>query len=174
VVAAAVGGAASPSAAEQVTARGGEIVAREAPGAGQAGIAVLRGNERVQLLGERDGWSEILLADGRRAWVPTADLTHGGDGPRPTEIAIADVPAPAPTGQDHGSHELAAEVVRLRVAIDDLARSRTTVPAPAGVVPPAVADEIPWAIAAVALIIGILIGGAWERHRSRRDRALRF
>src|SRR5207344_2395199 len=75
VAAAAVGASTSPGEAESVTPRG-EIVAREAPGTGQAGIAVLRGNDRVQLLGERDGWSEIRLGDGRRAWVPTADITR--------------------------------------------------------------------------------------------------
>src|SRR5688572_11523980 len=67
VVAATVGGGATPSIAASVAARSGELVAREAPGSGQAGIAVLRGNDRVRLLGEREDWSEILLPDGRRA-----------------------------------------------------------------------------------------------------------
>jgi hypothetical protein len=173
VVAAAVGGAASPSAAEQVTARGNEAVAREAPGTGQAGIAVLRGNDRVQLLGERDGWSEILLSDGRRAWVPTAEIARSGDGPRPTEVPTPVAPAPAPPRQDQAPQELTSEVVRLRALVDELARLLTTLPGPAETRPP-VADEIPWAIAAAALIVGFLIGGAWERHRNRRDRSLRF
>jgi hypothetical protein len=29
-------------------------------------------------------------------------------------------------------------------------------------------------IAGAALIVGILLGSAWERRRSRRDRSLRF
>jgi hypothetical protein len=174
VVAAAVGGGASPSGAENVTARGGEIVAREAPGSGQAGIAVLRGSDRVQLLGEREGWSEILLSDGRRAWVPTAEITHIAETPRPSPAPTASPAATAVIGApDRSVQELGAEIVRLRGVVDELSAWRTSLPAETAA-PVPIADDVPWMVAGVAGLIGLLIGGAWERHRSRRDRSLRF
>ena len=176
VVAAAFGGGASPSQAEHVTPRSGEIVAREAPGTGQAGIAVLRGSDRVQLVGERDDWSEILLSDGRRAWVPTAEIARG-DPPHPIESPVSTVSAPATTaalsGPDHTADELRAEIARLRAVVDDLTSWRARLPETVESTLP-LRGDIPWAIAGAALIIGLLLGGAWERRRSRRDRSLRF
>jgi len=173
VAAAAVGASATPGAAENVSARAGEIVAREAPGTGQAGIAVLRGNDRVKLLGQREGWSEILLSDGRRAWVPTAEITHVADAPRPTEGPAA-VPAPGPTpmGIDSNLRDLATEVARLRRVTDDLTTWRTNLPAAAPGTP--MPEAVPWAVGGAALVVGILIGGLVERRRGRRERSLRF
>ena len=48
VVAAAFGGGATPSIAASVTARSGEIVAREAPGSDGARIGIIRGSDRVR------------------------------------------------------------------------------------------------------------------------------
>lgn len=174
VAAAAVGASASPTEAENVTPRTGEIIAREAPGTGQAGIAVLRGNDRVKLLGQREGWSEILLADGRRAWVPTADITHVPDAPRPTE-SPSSVEAASPLSAEIDAHtrELAAEVARLRRVADDLATWRTKLPDAAPSAAP-LPEAIPWAIGGAGLAAGILIGGLVERRRSRRERSLRF
>jgi hypothetical protein len=175
VVAAAVGGGASPSGAENVTTRSGEIVAREAPGSGQAGIAVLRGSDRVQLLGERDGWSEILLPDKRRAWVPTADITRAKETSEPTDEPVATATATETTTAGDGSkeHELATEIARLRATVDELAAWRASSPEPRGGALPRT-DEVPWVVGGAGLALGLLIGGAWERHRSRRDRSLRF
>jgi len=184
VVAAAVGGGAAPSDAESVTARGGEIVAREAPGTGQAGIAVLRGSDRVQLTGERDGWSEILLPDGRRAWVPSAEITRIGDtaSARSTHSTESPVTAVTPffpdaatvgsSAPDRSAPELTAEVARLRGVVNELTAWRAKLPEPAET--PPLAEGIPWMIGGVALLVGLLTGSAWERHRSRRDRSLRF
>ncbi|MEO6028423.1 MAG: SH3 domain-containing protein [Candidatus Binatia bacterium] len=173
VAAAAVGASATPGDAENVSARSGEIVAREAPGAGQAGIAVLRGNDRVKLLGQRDGWSEILLSDGRRAWVPTAEIAHVPDAPRPTESHVA-VPAasPAPVEIDSNLSDLATEVARLRRVTDDLTTWRTNLPDVAPVTP--IPEAVPWAVGGAALAVGILIGALVERRRGRRERSLRF
>jgi hypothetical protein len=168
VAAAAVGASTSPGEAENVTTRG-EIDAREAPGSGQAGVAVLRGNDRVQLLGQRDGWSEILLGDGRRAWVPTTEIARASEPARPTDDPS---PAVSPSGHPSEARELATEVERLRRIADDLATWRTNLPtaaAPAETVP----DFVPWAVGA-ALVAGIAIGMAVERRRNRRERALKF
>jgi hypothetical protein len=176
VVVAAVGGGASPSGAESVTTRGGETVAREAPGTGQAGIAVLRGTDRVQLLGESDGWSEILLPDKRRAWVPSSDITRVKDAPQPTDDpAGTATPSPAETTTDEASTDraLAAEIARLRGTVDELAVWRASLPEP-GDDPLDRMGEVPWVVGGAGLALGLLIGGAWERHRSRRDRSLRF
>ncbi len=173
VAAAAVGASAAPAEAENVSARSGEIVAREAPGTGQAGIAVLRGNDRVKLLGQRDGWSEILLSDGRRAWVPTAEITHVSDAPRPTEIPVAaPTPVATPVETDANLRDLATEVARLRRVTDDLTTWRTNLPdaAPAAPIP----EAIPWALGGAGLVVGIVIGGLVERRRGRRERSLRF
>lgn len=178
VVAAAVGGGASSSDAESVSARNGEIIAREAPGSGQAGVAVLRGSDRVQLTGERDGWSEILLPDGRRAWVPSTEITRIGNlasarTPLPTESPLATGIPLAATATDDAREDLVAEVERLRVIVDELAAWRATALEPArGSFP--YADDLPWLVAAAALVVGLMVGGAWERHRGRRDRALKF
>jgi len=169
---AAVGGGASPSGAENVTTRGGEVVAREAPGDSQAGVAVLRGSDRVQLLGEREGWSEILLPDKQRPWVPTAGISRITEPPRPTEDpAVAATPAAtAAPAADSVNRELVAEIARLRATVDELAAWRAGLPE-AGESRP---DDVPWVIGGAGLVLGLLIGGAWERHRSRRDRSLRF
>ena len=178
VVSTILGGSASPCDAESVAARGGEVVAREAPGTGQAGIAVLRGSDRVQLVGERDGWSEILLSDGRRAWVPTTGIVRIGDArsPRSTEIpsvaAATPYPEAASSSSDATARELTTEVARLRGVVDELTTWRANLPELNATRPGA--ENLPWMIGGVALVIGLLIGGAWERHRSRRDRSLRF
>jgi hypothetical protein len=39
---------------------------------------------------------------------------------------------------------------------------------------PAITGETTWLITAATLIVGVLIGSVWERHRNRRDRSLRF
>jgi hypothetical protein len=135
---------------------------------------VLRGNDRVRLLGERDDWSEILLPDGRRAWVPTAEVTRIEEAPRARESAPASAaPEPAETEGVATRHrdELGAEIARLRAAVDELARRRSEAPpAPRGVD----LNDSALMIAGAALIVGILLGSAWERRRSRRDRSLRF
>ena len=178
VAAAVLGSSSYPSDAESVAARGAEVVAREAPGTGQAGIAVLRGSDRVQLVGERDGWSEILLSDGRRAWVPTTGIAPIGDArsPRSTEIPSVAAATPSPeaasSSSDATARELTTEVARLRGVLDELTTWRALLPEPNAARPSA--EDIPWVIGGVALVIGLLIGGAWERHRSRRDRSLRF
>lgn len=179
VVAAAVGGGTSPSDAENVVPRGDEVVAREAPGTGQAGIAILHGTDHVRLLAERDGWSEILLADGRRAWVPAGDLARSDDQPRAKDApTISATPTIGPEVgallPDHPKSDLAAEIARLRLLVDELESWRTASAShPASANPP-FADEIPWLIGGVALVVGLLVGGAYERFRSRRDRSLRF
>jgi hypothetical protein len=176
VVVAAVGSGASPSGAESVTTRGSETVAREAPGSGQAGIAVLRGTDRVQLLGERDGWSEILLPDKRRAWVPSSDITRVKDVPQPADDPVGTAtPTPAETTSAETSSDraLAAEIARLRGTVDELAAWRASLPDP-GDEPFDRTGEVPWVVGGAGFALGLLIGGAWERHRSRRDRSLRF
>lgn len=173
VAAAAVGASTSASEAENVAARG-EIVAREAPGSGQAGIAVLRGSDRVQLLGQRDGWSEILLRDGRRAWIPTAEVVRVAEASRPTDDPT---PVPSPSAEPRAEpqaapHELASEIDRLRRVTDDLTTWRTNLPN-AGAPTEKLPDVLPWAVGA-AFVAGILIGAAFERRRNRRDRSLKF
>jgi len=174
VFAAAVGGTTPPSRAEDVSARD-ELVAREAPGKTEAGIAVLRGSERLRLLGERDGWSEVLLADGRRAWVPSVDLVHPSAPPTPGVEAIASATPEAPIAADPvpmAQASLGVEIARLRALVDELAanaRERTESP-PRPTLP---ADTAPL-VGGVAFVVGLLVGGAWERHRARRERSLRF
>jgi hypothetical protein len=152
----------------------GEIVAREAPGPGQAGIAVLRGNDRVQLLGERDGWSEIRLGDGRRAWVPTVEIARAPEpAPRVPEPSqpTNDPPVASSPEPRSDTRELANEIERLRRVTDDLAAWRTNLPttAPAETLP----EMFPWALGA-AFVAGIAIGVTFERRRNRRERALKF
>ena len=178
IVAAAVGGGSPPSRAEDVTTRGDEIVAREAPGKGEAGIAVLRGNARVRLVAEHDGWGEILLPDGRRAWVPAADLVHAAAPPSaaasptaPTPDATADLSA-AERRPDLYS-ELATEIARLRAVVDALENERHRVPA-SDPEPVREAGGAPLAVGGVGLLVGIFVGGAWARHRARRERSIRF
>lgn len=178
VVAAAFGGGATPSIAASVTARGGETVAREAPDSGQAGIAVIRGTDRVRLLGERDDWSEIQLPDGRRAWVPTAEVTRIEDPPRVRATAVAtaiptptEAPAePPPDPIEPPPNELGAEIERLRMIVDAMERSRAEKPPPRAIA----LDDGMLVIAGAALLVGIILGSAWERRRSRRDRSLKF
>ena len=177
VVTAAVGGGATPSIAASVTARAGETVAREAPDSGQAGIAVIRGSDRVRLLAEREEWSEIQLPDGRRAWVPTAEVTRVEDPPRDPprvrESAVATAgptPSEAPAPLEPPTDELGAEIDRLRGVVDDLEHRRMEATPPRASV---LADQAVL-IAGAALLVGIILGSAWERRRSRRDRSLKF
>jgi len=178
VVAAAFGGGATPSIAASVTARGGETVAREAPDSGQAGIAVIRGSDRVRLLAERDDWSEVQLPDGRRAWVPTAEVTRIEDPPRARATAVATPlptptetpPEPPPDPMDPPPNELGAEVERLRMIVDAMERRHVEEPPPRAIV----TDDRTLFIAGAALLVGIILGSAWERRRSRRDRSLKF
>lgn len=178
VVAAAFGGGATPSIAASVTARGSETVAREAPDSGQAGIAVIRGSDRVRLLVERDDWSEIQLPDGRRAWVPTAEVTRIEDPPRVRATAVATaIPTPNETPpeppldtRDPPPSELGAEIERLRMIVDALERRRAEDPPPRAIA----MDDRTLVIAGAALLVGIILGSAWERRRSRRDRSLKF
>ena len=175
VVAATLGGMAPPGAAEDVATRG-EVVAREAPGKAEAGIAIIRGNERVRLLRDRDGWSEILLADGRRAWVPTGELVRTAEPQKPTPtpnvvttpetVATAD---PVPEVQA----SLEVEIARLRTVVDDLeTRRRLERPERTDTI---AADLEPIVAAAGgAFVVGVLVGAAWQRRRTRRERSLRF
>jgi hypothetical protein len=98
--AALVSSAARPARGEEVAVRGAEIVAREGPDPSQPGVAVLRGDQRVRLVGRRGAWSEILLEDGRRAWVPSADIAAvapaGAAAPEGTPVAPAERTRPAP------------------------------------------------------------------------------
>jgi hypothetical protein len=180
----AIVGGASPSTAEDAAMRGDEVVAREAPGSG-AGIAVIRGNDRVQLMSERDGWSEIRLRDGRRAWVPSNDIVRLAvaaaaatprtePSPRPSPIEHAGNPAEAVGADavpDGAIQELRREIARLRQVADDLAdETRRSEATPLSRLP----EGASWVLGALALAIGLLIGSAWERHRGRRDRSLRF
>lgn len=161
--------------AASVTARSGEAVAREAPDDGQAGIAVIRGSDRVRLVAERDDWSEIELPDGRRAWVPTAEVRRIEEPPRVRGTVVAsaaptplETPSPGPVATP--AHELEAEIGRLRSAVDDLERLRTQDSPPR---PTMLGDQVAL-IAGAALLVGIILGSAWERRRSRRDRSLKF
>ncbi len=178
VVAATVGGGTSASGAESVTARGDEVVAREAPGKGQPGIAVLRGTDRVQLLGERDGWSEIRLSDGRRAWVPAGELDRSEEPPQPKASPSLgpDAPIASPPAADSSNptRDLAAEVARLRSLVDDFEARRTDVSALPTGAPFPFPEGFVWMIGGAALIVGMFVGSAWERRRGRRDRSLRF
>lgn len=177
VVAATFGGIAPPACAEDVATRE-EVVAREAPGKAEAGIAVLRGNERVQLLRDREGWSEILLADGRRAWVPTADLVHSqGQKPSatPTPAAVA-TPDPSPRADPVPDVQtsLVVEITRLRAVVDDLeTRQRSDLP-PGALERGPVTTETALLASGVAFVVGVVAGAAWQRRRTRRERSLRF
>jgi hypothetical protein len=176
VVAVTVGGGAASGGAESVTARGDEVVAREAPGKGQAGIAVLRGTDRVQLLAERDGWSEIRLPDGRRAWVPAGEIARIDERPQAKASVLGSTPTASPAGETgrEPSLELAAEIARLKHLVDELEASRNEVPAtPSGVGSP-LPEGFVWMVGGAALLVGIFVGSAWERRRGRRDRSLRF
>ncbi|MCC6763099.1 MAG: SH3 domain-containing protein [Deltaproteobacteria bacterium] len=159
-----------------MTTRGDEIVAREAPGKAEAGIAILRGNVRVRLLGERDGWSEVLLPDGRRAWVPAGDLVHAVEAARPSaDVPATATPAAAPSSESgpDAREGLATEVARLRSVVDALAAERRQTPPRAGD-PASVPEVVPIVAAGIGLVVGVLVGGVWERHRARRGRSLRF
>lgn len=178
VVAAAVGGGATPSLAASVTARGGETVAREAPDTGQAGIAVIRGSDRVRLLAERDDWSEIQLPDGRRAWVPTAEVTLVAEPPRDQPRA-RESPLPTalptlvvtPAAAEPAALELRTEIDRLRSVVDELARRP---PAEERAPETTFPNDATLVMAGAALLVGIVLGSAWERRRNRRGRALKF
>lgn len=175
VVAAAVGGGMAPPGRAEDFATREEVVAREAPGKAEAGIAVLRGNERVHLLRDQDGWSEILLADGRRAWVPTGELVRT-EAPKPaaTPSVAATPEATAPVdAAPNPQASLVVEIARLRAVIDDLeSRPRAVPPAPAS--PLASAAEAIAAAAGAGFVLGALAGAAWQRRRTRRERSLRF
>jgi hypothetical protein len=161
-----------------VTARGDEVVAREAPGKGQAGIAVLRGTDHVQLLGERDGWSEIRLPDGRRAWVPAGEIARTEDPPPPKPIPSLAPPEPTAspfsTEAEDPTRDLAAEVARLRSLVDDFEARRANPAPPADGSPFPLPEGFIWIVGGAALIVGIFAGSAWERRRGRRNRSLRF
>ena len=175
VVAAAVGGGMAPPGRAEDFATREEVVAREAPGKAEAGIAVLRGNERVHLLRDRDGWSEILLADGRRAWVPTGELVRT-EAPKPaTTPTVAATPEAAPTAdtEPNAQASLVVEIARLRAVIDDLETRPRSVPT----TPPSPLTSAAEPIAAAAgasFVLGALVGAAWQRRRTRRERSLRF
>jgi hypothetical protein len=178
VVAAAIGAGATPSIAASVTARSGETVAREAPDGGQAGIAVIRGSDRVRLIAERDDWSEIELPDGRRAWVPTAEVTRIEEPPRARATTVATpVPTAAETPREPATepvppppNELGAEIDRLRMIVDAMERRRAEDPPSRAIA----MDDRMLVLAGAALLVGIILGSAWERRRSRRDRSLKF
>lgn len=177
---------ASPSAAEDAAMRGDEVVAREVPGNGGSGVAVLRGSDRVELVSERDGWSEIRLGDGRRAWVPTDEIVRLAAAPaaaaaasprsdsHPTPLAtpqrVADVEADG-VDAESAAAELRREVARLRQVADDLAEETRRHDALAANRLP---EGAPWVIAVLALAVGLLLGSALERRRGRRERSLRF
>lgn len=177
MVAATLGGGATPAGAASVTARSGETVARESPDSGQAGIAVIRGSDRVRLLAEREEWSEIQLPDGRRAWVPTAEVTRVEDPPRePPRARESPLPTAVPTlvatpaVAEPIAPELRAEVDRLRTVVDELGRRRPEERLPEPTIP----HDATLVIAGAALLVGIVLGSAWERRRNRRGRALKF
>ncbi|MCC6847639.1 MAG: SH3 domain-containing protein [Deltaproteobacteria bacterium] len=157
-----------------MTTRGDDVVAREAPGKAEAGIAILRGNVRVRLLGERDGWSEILLPDGRRAWVPAGDLVHAQETARaPADATTTAAPAPSPEPGADPRADLMTEISRLRSVVDALEAERLRAPQTTGD-PAGVPEAAPIVAAAVGLVVGVLVGGGWERYRARRGRSLRF
>jgi hypothetical protein len=172
VVAATVGGIAPPTRAEDVSTRE-EVVAREAPGTAEAGIAVLRGNERVQLLRDRDGWSEILLADGRRGWVPTNEIVRAD-----SKVAATPVISLTPDATAHADAipaaqaSLVIEIARLRSVIGAFESQQRPETASSG---PAVASEAGLLVAAAGtFVVGVLVGAAWQRRRTRRERSLKF
>ena len=186
-------GAPDVRAADRV-ARGASVVVREGPAPYHPGIAVLQRNERAHFLGERDGWSEVGLNDGRRGWVPSAEIVAATEASAPPAPATAPLPGGELRASEVGSAEIAAvraEVASLhaqeRAALDELrselrqvreALDRLAVPAGT---PSAVSAGDPrWPrvelllAGGVVLVVGLVLGGAFQRRRARRERSLRF
>jgi hypothetical protein len=126
------------------------------------------------LLGERDGWSEIRLSDGRRAWVPAGEIARSEEPPQPKASPSLGPNAPIAADLDNPTRDLAAEVARLRSLVDDFEARRTNVPAPPTNTTFPLPEGFVWMIGGASLIVGIFVGSAWERRSGRRDRSLRF
>ena len=167
-----------------------DTVAREGPASYHPGVALLKRNERVTVLDERDGWNEVRLGDGRSGYVRSSELTavSAPDVAATSAAAAAAIATPVASGvapdlatlrsdlEKLGAQQTAlletlrADVARLHEVADVLAAS------PQG----AVHDEEPWkradvlAASGVALAAGFALGALSQRRRSRRERTLRF
>jgi len=173
-------------------ARGASVVVREGPAPYHPGIAVLRRNERARFLGEREGWSEVGLSDGRRGWVPSAEIVAATDASTPPTPAAVSAPGgEQPASETDEIAALRAEVASLqaheRMALDELRSEirqvhetldRLAVPAET---PSAISTgDSRWPraelllAAGAMLVVGLVIGGTLQRRRARRERSLRF
>ena len=166
-----------------------ETVAREGPASYHPGIALLKRNEHVTIIGEREGWSEVRLGDGRSGYVRSSELA-----PLPVEVEAhpADASATPAAAVDpqvtrgelerlsaqQGAllAEMQSEIGRLRAIADTLAAVRPASESTSDGEP----DGAPWQRADVlaagsgALLIGFTLGALSQRRRSRRERTLRF
>ena len=175
-------------------ARGASVVVREGPARDHPGIAVLQRSERARFLGERDGWSEIGLSDGRRGWVPSVEIVAAADPATSATTAASPVPSGERRSIEVGSGEVAAlrgEVASLqaheRATLDELQNELRHVrevldrlAVPAGTPTAASTDDPRWSPAELllaggaALVIGFILGAVSQRRRARRERSLRF
>ncbi len=145
------------------------------------------------MVGEQDGWTEIVLRNGKRALVPSSEVAGEAEArpkkrtapkpaPPPPKVPKADPTAGTPTpirttAPPEVIVELRAEVTRLRALVDELAALQ---PSADAATPPAAAAEHSWlaseslTMLGLALVIGVLLGGAVQRQRARRSSSLRF
>lgn len=154
-----------------------------------------RGTEDVTIVDEHDGWTEIVLRNGKRALVPSSEVADeaapppvpqakpapapGAGPPSSADEPSTDTAAPTPTATPPDPvAELRAEVTRLRAVVDELTALKP--PAPDATTVPAEPAPRSWlaseslTMLGLALVIGVLLGGAVQRQRARRSRSLRF
>ncbi len=182
-------------------ARSANVIVRERPGSANPGIAVLKRGDRVRFLGERDGWTEVGLRDGRTGWVLSAEIAPVVEPPQPnlpaqarvkdavpTAVAppspvatarvsepVPTVPAPRAEGEslpvEHGR-----VLARLESEIGQLRQSVDRLAADRPLTAPSPVGEysdVLWT-GMIAFAIGLIVGSIVQRRRSRRERTLRF
>jgi hypothetical protein len=109
-----------PVGAVDRVARSSNVVVRERPGSAHPGIAILERGDRVRFFGERDGWTEVGLRDGRSGWVLSAEIAPVAEPPPPNP----------PTGTRVSEAEPTAGPAATS-SVSEAAPTATTTPSPA-------------------------------------------
>ncbi len=165
---------------------------REGPARTTKALGEVPTGTQLEVLGESEGWKQVLLPGGRRGYLwgehlAAASADRPGETSRPTETPRK--PEPETASLRSAVDELRTEVSALRdrpapASADDLARLRAEVDRVAGVtrelarrlderVRPAPADPpASSGVAGVAWVFlgaGLVVGWLWNRAARRRD-----